>query len=288
MTGQWLGGLLMLCMAALTTSTTQISTISVKTVEVRVDVLVTQNGMPLHGLNLSDFEVLDNGVRQKVNFAGEFPTPFNTVLVLDMSSSVAGERLFNLKNAGRMLLDELKTDEHAALVTFSHAVLLHSKFTTDKEQVKAELDAVRSFGNTSIIDASYAALLVAESQPGRPLLIVFSDALDTSSWLSSDMVLYIAQRSDAVIYAITMGQHPKITFLRDLTEFTGGTLFKIESTKDLDKVFLNILEEFRQRYLVTYKPDDVAKPGWHQLEVRIKGKKYNVKARPGYFIDSTN
>jgi hypothetical protein len=42
-----------------------------------------------------------------------------------------------------------------------------------------------------------------------------------------------------------------------------------------------VLEEFRQRYLVSYTPRGVAKDGWHRLTVRVK-RGGTVKARPGY------
>jgi VWFA-related protein len=149
----------------------QVPTISVKTEEVRVDVLVTDHGKPVHGLRAADFAVFDNGTPQKLNFASQEHIPFNTVLVLDMSSSVAGERLLHLRHAGRLLLGELKGDEYAALVTFSHAVTINSKLTNDLDAVKAQLDEIEPTGNTAVIDASYAGLILAESRPGRPLLI---------------------------------------------------------------------------------------------------------------------
>jgi hypothetical protein len=43
-----------------------------------------------------------------------------------------------------------------------------------------------------------------------------------------------------------------------------------------------ILDEFRQRYLVSYTPRGVGSGGWHRLDVRIKGRKVAVKARAGY------
>ena len=76
--------------------------------------------------------------------------------------------------------------------------------------------------------------------------------------------------------------HP-VSFLRDLSEVTGGRLFSIESTKDLASTFAGILEEFRMRYLVSYSPQGVALGGWHRLEVRVKHRGATVKARPGYF-----
>jgi uncharacterized protein (DUF1697 family) len=65
-------------------------------------------------------------------------------------------------------------------------------------------------------------------------------------------------------------------------EATGGRLFEIESTRNLRAVFLAALEEFRQRYLLSYTPTGVAKSGWHSVDVKIKGRRASVKARPGY------
>jgi hypothetical protein len=43
-----------------------------------------------------------------------------------------------------------------------------------------------------------------------------------------------------------------------------------------------ILEEFRNRYLLSYSPKGVSAAGWHRLEVKLKNRRATVKARPGY------
>ena len=43
-----------------------------------------------------------------------------------------------------------------------------------------------------------------------------------------------------------------------------------------------MLEEFRRSYLVSYTPRGVDRNGWHRLDVRVKGRRVNVRARPGY------
>jgi VWFA-related protein len=262
----------------------QIPTFSVKREEVRIDVLVTDHNKPVLGLAQADFQVLDNGVPQQIEFAKSEEIPINAVLVLDLSASVAGERLDHLRSAGHVFLDELRKDDRAALVTFSQVVMLGSTLTADLGSVKAALDRVEPVGETSLVDASYAGLIVGRTDFGCPLVVVFSDGLDTSSWLTGDAVLDTAKRSDAVVYAVSAGRLPNMTFLRDLTGLTGGSLFELESTKNLGAVFLGILEEFRHRYLVTYEPSGVSKEGWHRLEVRVKGRKASVKARPGYLV----
>jgi VWFA-related protein len=258
--------------------------VSVKTEEVRVDMLVTDNGKPVRNLSASDFEVRDNGALQKVEFVSFEQMPISAILVLDMSSSVAGEKLKNLKDAGNGLLDGLKPGDHAALITFSRKIRLMSPVTDDIKNVERTLNDAQSyqFGESSVIDASYTGLILAESKSDRPLAIVFTDGLDNSSWLTEEAVLESAKRSNAVVYAVTAGHIPDKTFLRDISKHTGGSLLEVESTQDLAVAFLNILEEFRHRYLLTYSPIGVSPGGWHQLKVRVKNRNVKILARPGY------
>ena len=248
----------------------------------RVDVLVTENGRPVQGLTPDDFEVLDNGVRQRVDLASFEQIPLNVVLALDMSASLQGLRLGHLQTAGKRVLDGLKPGDRAALVAFSHIVAPSQGLTENLDRVRAALDQAKGEGLTSLIDATHAGMLLGESDAGRSLLIVFSDGVDTSSWLTADAVLETARRGDVVVYGVEVGER-RASFPRDLSETTGGRLFAIESTKDLSATFSRILEEFRMRYLVSYSPQGVAAGGWHRLEVRVKNRGVTVQARPGYF-----
>jgi VWFA-related protein len=249
---------------------------------VRVDVLVTENGRPVRGLTPDDFEVLDNGVRQRVDLASFEQIPLNVVLALDMSASLQGLRLGHLQTAGKRVLDGLKSGDRAALVTFSHVVVPSQGLTENLDRVRTALDQARGEGLTSLIDATHAGMLLGESDVGRSLLIVFSDGVDTSSWLTADAVLETARRGDVVVYGVEIGER-RASFSRDLSAATGGRVFAIESTTDLSAAFARILEEFRMRYLISYSPQGVSSAGWHRLEVRVKNRGVTVQARPGYF-----
>jgi VWFA-related protein len=277
--------LISLCLAAIVapfeaSATRQTFTSRIEAV--RVDVLVTENGQPVRGLTADDFEVLDNGVRQRVDLASFEQIPLNVVLGLDMSASLQGLRLGHLQEAGKRVLEGLKPGDRAALVTFSHIVEPSQGLTEDLDRIRRTLDQARGEGLTSLVDAAHAGMLLGESDAGRSLLIVFSDGVDTSSWLTADAVLDTARRGDVVVYGVEVGER-RTSFTRDLSEVTGGRLFAIESTKDLSATFSKILEEFRMRYLVSYSPQGVAPGGWHKLEVRVKSRGVTVKARPGYF-----
>jgi VWFA-related protein len=253
-----------------------------------VDVLVTEGGRPVRGLQPSDFEVTDNGVPQHVDLASFEEIPLNVILVLDMSDSVKGPRLGHLQAAGHALVDALEPADQAALVTFSHSVALRQRLTHDRDWLGRVLDLVEGTGNTALVDATFAGLVLGEADVGRALLIVFSDGLDTASFLSPDAVLQSARRADVVAYGVSAAGRKTDPFLEDLTELTGGALYQIESTRDLGAVFLKVLDEFRQRYLLSYSPQGVSREGWHRLEVRVKGRRPVIKARPGYLAGSAS
>ena len=213
----------------------QLPTFSSRVEAVRVDVLVTDGGTPVRGLRVADFEVLDNGVRQTVDFVSAEQLPLNVVFTFDLSGSIVGERLGNLREASHAALGGLKKGDQAALVNFNDAVLVGPGLTGDTGLVKAAIDRAEPTGNTSLVDASFAGLMLSEADVGRGLVIVFSDGVDTASWLGPKAVLDVAKRSDAVVYAVSAGLNSRAEFLGDLTEQTGGRLFTIESTRGLSE-----------------------------------------------------
>lgn len=255
---------------------------------VRVDVLATERGRPVQGLQPADFEVVDNGVPQQVTYAAYEQISLNVVLVLDASDSVAGERLEHLVDAGNVVLDGLKPDDQAALITFGHSIAIRSKLGKERETVRKALSGVTASGDTSLVDAAYAGILSGESDVGRALVLVFSDGLDVTSWLQPEQVLDIARRSDVVVYGVAVRSLAKPEFLQNLGDTTGGDLIEVESTKNLTETFMRILDEFRHRYLLSYEPQGVDKAGWHKLEVKVKRAGVKVKARPGYLREKGN
>ena len=257
-------------------------TFSAKRESVRVDALVTDRGKVVTGLGAGDFEVRDNGVLQTVDLVSFQQIPLNVFLAFDVSASVSGQRLKHLQTAGHTVLDRLATEDRTALLTFSHAVLLREGLTGATARVREALTDVQPLGDTALVDGAYATLMLDPQDGGRNLLLVFSDGLDTASWLTPERVLDSAKRSDFVVYGVSSRGPEDSKFLEDLTELTGGATLKIESTKDLSAAFLKILDEFRQRYLISYSPAGVAPGGWHRLEVRVKGRRVTVKSRAGY------
>jgi VWFA-related protein len=250
---------------------------------VRIDVLVTRDGRPVPNLAPADFDVTDNGVPQRIDYAALEEIPLNLVFAIDASSSVEGDRAERLRQACHAILAELKENDQAGLVVFSDPVVVRTGLTRDLAAVRAAVDRRLPTGETSLVDAAHASILLAESEAGRALVIVFSDGIEVSSYLPADAVLETARRSDAVVYGVALRGVSRPPFLRELTETSGGDFFEIASPRDIEPTFRRILEEFRHRYLLSFTPPGVDRDGWHRLQVRVKQRGASVKARPGYF-----
>jgi VWFA-related protein len=139
---------------------------------------------------------------------------------------------------------------------------------------------------------------LSESQQSRALVLVFSDGIDNTSWLGDDIVERAAGRAAAVVYGVavaatvtsvagTRATWPEYlpgqtAFLERIASATGGRVIKADTTRNLSKVFGEILEEFRMRYLITYSPHGVDTPGWHSIDVKVKARHADVRARRGY------
>jgi VWFA-related protein len=249
---------------------------------VRVDVLVTDSSRrPLRGLTPADFIIRDNGVPQQVDVVSFGEIALHVGLAFDLSESVSGARLDQLRSASKALTSELQPADQSGLITFDEVVSLRCPLSLDRSCLDRELAEAVPAGNTALVDGILAAMIAGESDVGRSLLMVFSDGLDTASFLNTDRVLEMGRRSDVVVYSIA-SKEARPDFLEELSELTGGRLHEVGRNEDLSKTFRAILDEFRHRYLVTYTPRGVAKDGWHKLEVRVNKPGARVKARPGY------
>jgi VWFA-related protein len=276
-------GGVMLALSALGSATPNAQpTFSARVEGVRLDVLVTQGSVPVVGLGAADFEVRDNGVLQTIDLVNLGDVPVNVVLTLDTSDSVKGGKLEDLQRAGRALLGALVKGDTAALVTFNQAVMHQVPLTGDLDRVRRGLAAAEGWGDTGLVDAALAAMLLGDTDAGRTLVVIFSDGVDTASFVDPKLVLQTARRVNGVVYGVSSarGETP---FLKDVAAATGGRVIDISTGGDPTTAFLAVLQEFRRRYVITFTPTSAGTGGWHTLDVRVKRPGTRVQARAGYF-----
>jgi len=261
---------------------------------VRVDALVVEGGRPVRGLTASDFEILDNGIPQRVMLATT-AGDVAIALVLDTSGSVKGEKLRDLIRASQALVGMLQPNDEASLLTFSDRVSLQAGSVRDPAVVAKALVEARASGRTAMWDALFAGMSFVAGDSGRALVLLFTDGFENSSWLPEEQVMQSLKRSDVVVYVVKAkpaeGElQARATIenagraLETIASQSGGSVFQAESGGRLREQFVGVLNEFRARYLLTYEATGVRRDdGWHTLTVRLKRGKGRVQARPGYY-----
>lgn len=267
---------------------------------VRLDVSVTRDDEPVTGLTAADFEVRDNGKRQRLTGVLLEEVPLDVFFVFDTSGSVRGEKRADLRRAALAFLSGLAPGDQAALLAFSHQVSLLQALTPDLGAVRRAVDTLEPSGSTALNDAVYAALLQRTANERRAVVVAFSDGLENISWLTVDAVVEAAKRSDMVIYGVTLlapAGAPRVavrqpaTFpppqedelLRRVALATGGRVWAADSSARLEEVFTDVLREIRSRYLLAYEPEPAGQAGWHRVQVKVKRDKGVVTSRPGYY-----
>ena len=269
---------------------------------VRVDVLVTGDGAPVTGLAATDFEVRDNGVRQRVTAAGAVEA-VQLGVVLDISGSMTGERLAIARKATTDLLGHLTRDDRFAIVAFGDQVARIIEPGASVADAAAGLDRMRAGGSTALLDGTYAGILEADGGPGPKLLLVMTDGRNNASWLQASAVIDTARRHETVIYPVAVdidaqwgrGVSPRrrtsdaAALLEVMADETGGRYVKAEWDRSLGDTFQQILREYRQRYILTFTPEGVKTgDGWHALEVKVKRGGALVRARTRYWAGKDN
>jgi len=269
---------------------------------VYVDVSVTRKDAPVLGLRAEDFVVTDNGVRQRVDLVDRESTPTTAVLALDLSGSVAGERLVALRAAARAFLRRMLPRDEAALVTFNHKVELRQRPTTERSVVTDALERAEARGSTALLDALYVCLK-RRWGGGRALVVLFTDGRDTASWLENEDLLQAARESKALLHIVgteaagsrfepspsgsgtrvVTTEPDHVYLLHRVAHVTGGAYWSA-SLQRLERVFLRVLEVANARYLLSYEPLGVARPGRHRLVVSVRRKGVEVRARREYVV----
>jgi VWFA-related protein len=254
---------------------------------VRLDVSVLRDGKVLEGLEARDFEVRDNGVLQAVEIVRDLtggPKPVDVVLALDVSDSVRGEPLERLKAAAHAFVDMLRPEDSFSLLTFASRVRLAVSPADSRARAHEVIEATPAQLSTSLYDAAFAAVVTADPRRGRPLALLLSDGFDHGSWLGPEKVLHAAQSSELVAHVVFIGQGQGPPFLRDLAAATGGEAWRADYA-ELREVMGRALEEFRSRYTLRYERTGPSRPGWRQVDVRVRRPGAKVRARAGYRED---
>jgi len=288
---------IVMALAALTASRDQAPTFRASADFVGIDVSVRRGGRPVTGLAAADFVVLDNGVSQEVAEVSYEKLPIDVTVALDVSASVTGPVLDQLRQAVLQLKRDLGAQDRLKLITFNMRVAMVADFAPAASHSDRELDGLRGTGSSAIFDALAVALATPVPADRRQMIVLFSDGQDSSSITSAATLLEVARRTTPTVHVVlappeSSGLGTVQLSAREaavqrafslLATETGGTLIPIAREGALASTFHRSLDEFRASYVLHFVPRGVARSGTHTLTVKInRPGPFEVRARSGY------
>jgi len=266
---------------------------------VTVEASVRRDRRAVVGLTAADFELLDNGVAQEISDVTYEKLPIDVTVLLDVSSSVTGPVLDELRRSLKQLRSDLGTRDRLRIVVFDMRVRRIVDFADPSSVTDSALASIVASGSSAVFDSLAVALTAPVPAGRRQLIMLFSDGQDSSSISDAETLLDVARRSAptvALVLASTSTKRPA-SLQRNATRLgtvtiagladqiagdTGGYVVAINQGDNLTSTFRRILEQFRTTYVLYFTPKGVERQGSHTLEVRVKRAKAEVHARRGY------
>jgi Ca-activated chloride channel family protein len=258
--------------------------VNVNLVNVLVSVL-DENKRPAPNLPREAFEVLEEGVPQKIEyFEPETKLPLDLALMIDASMSAHIDIQFEREAASHFIRQVLRPDDRMAVFSFDETVTQRTTFT---ERVQTLTDAVAKIpdgAGTSIYDAVMLGSQALEKRGSerRRVIILVTDGGETTSHADFEAARRAALRGEVLLYTIlirvmksengrnTAGEHA----LQTITETTGGAMFFPDSPQELPIIFDRIDAELRTQYRLAYYPNPRGPANSY--------RKIEVKMLPGY------
>lgn len=268
-------------------------------------------GQLVDGLTRDDFEILEDGIPQKVAFfARSSDVPLHLGLVVDISGSQSHFVKAHQRDFKVFLEKALSPRDRAFLLCFASHPRLITTFTSSPKQLLDALDGymdtnrkgdypmvgpqeIRS--GSAFYDSVYHASnqMFQKIDRGRKAIIVFSDGEDNTSAHHMMDAIEIAQTNDVLVFCIrytetrngrwtAMNKYGRGVMERIALE-TGGADFDA-GERELSDHFRSIGDQLRSSYEIAYHssnpPEDRT---FHKIAVRVKKPGLTVRAKTGYY-----
>jgi Ca-activated chloride channel family protein len=189
----------------------------------------------------------------------------------------------------------LRPVDQAAVFSVATDVTLAEPLTNDARRLELSIDSFgKPEGATSLFDAIIQGGAYLKPYPGRRVIVIVSDGVDTTSRADFDTTMQRALADDCQIYVVQTGLYENanvraLAAERRMEEFaaqTGGAVYIPKSAEELDDAFAQISADLAQQYILSYYPAQDKRDGkYHLIAVRVKTRpNARVRARKGFVV----
>lgn len=179
--------------------------IKIDTALVNIPVIVSdRNGRNIAGLKIENFNVFQDGEKQKIEYFASEETPINIAILLDTSRSTE-DVLGKIKKAAKEFVKQLLPTDKAMIVTFDNDVQVLSELTSDKKVLERAIKnaEIGSRVGTVLHDAVYEVVNKQFAKvKGRKAMILLTDGKDFGSYVSEAELIRQTEESDTLIYSV--------------------------------------------------------------------------------------
>lgn len=269
-----------------------------RTESVAISASVKRNNAPVANLTAGDFRLTDNGVVQAIQAVTIESVPLDVTLFMDTSGSTAGA-LDRMKSNVGSIARMLRPDDQFRLLTIGLSVDTPVPWQRAGNPITLQMKAVP--GISLVYDALFVALTHTPAAGRRHLIVAMTDGEDCGSLLDGARVLDASGRSEAVLHWIyvsnqgdfdpnaiaawcTPNDAREVDFVQQSAIRTGGDKHQSRFGDPAVRTFAQILDEFRQSYVLRYSAQGVEAAGWHAVSVQVPAQTgLTIKSRSGYF-----
>jgi VWFA-related protein len=169
--------------------------------------VIDAEGRLVPNLTQADFEVYDNGKRQEMTVFSNAVQPITIVVMLDRSGSMH-EHFLLVADAAGAFLDNLMPADRVRLGSFSNRVQIDPvTFTSDVAELRRILkEDLQPPGPTPLWNATSSALTALGREPGRRVVLLFTDGRDNpdrpEASVSYEQIQDRVEREETMVYAI--------------------------------------------------------------------------------------
>ncbi len=259
-------------------------------------VVTDKRGVPITGLTADDFEILEEGKPQTVEFfaAGDPATapPLHVGFLLDTSGSME-EDIKDVRTAAIKFLGTMEEAKDITLVDFDTEVRVARFDAAGYPRLIERIRGRKPDGFTALYDAIGVYLNGAAAQDGQKVLIMYTDGGDTRSALNRGEVVELLRASDVTVYVLGYLEHQGSAAtaqrqqLDGFAAMTGGRALFPANLKEVDKMYDTVRRDIEGRYSLGYVSTDPRTDGaWRRVEIKVKrpdAKGARIRTRDGYF-----
>jgi VWFA-related protein len=183
----------------------------------------------------------------------------------------------------------LDRNDSVAVYTFSRNLSRAAPLTRERSDAIFGLRKAVAGDDAALYNGLLLTLRDAAKVPGRKVIIVFSNGPDNASMVAPDDVRAVAEDEGIPIYVISTNDVNKdpmsSAVFKRISTRTGGKSYFAKTWQKQVEAFESIREDLGNSYTITYYPQPNPNEGFRKINVEIVsdvGKKYRVRARPGY------